>query len=67
MCLGVWVSVGVWVCGGVFGRVGMCTAPKEYLGDVDGHAPRLGNSQKTLEDVLEDVHAAYGILRRCEF
>ena len=40
----VWVSECLCVCGGVFGRVGMCTAPKEYLGDVDGHAPRLGNS-----------------------
>ena len=41
-CMG--VRVGVWVCVGVFGRVGMCTALKEYPGDVDGDAPRLGNS-----------------------
>ena len=39
--------------------MGVCTPPTEYLEDANRHASRLGNSWKTLEDVLEDVHAAY--------
>ena len=33
--------VGVWV--GVCGCTGLCGPPKEYLGNVNRHAPRLGN------------------------
>ena len=39
----------------------------EHAEDANRHAPRLGNSSQTLEDVLEDVHAAYELARRCEF
>ena len=34
------------------------TPLKEYAENTNKHAPRLGNTWKTLEDVLEDVHAA---------